>query len=276
MIRERAPAKVNLVLQVGARRADGLHEICSIFASLKLEDELTFLASEDGDDNVRCPGVEGPNLVDAALKLFRERVDSGLPGLDVTVEKRIPVAAGLGGGSADAAAALRAANELAGRPLDTADLRALSAELGADVPSQIEPRHALVTGAGEYVEALKLPAMGLVLVPNETGLSTADVYREADRLGSTREGLEPDRLRELAEGPLPALAAGVENDLEPAALSLRPDIGGAIDALRAAGALAAGVSGSGPTAFGVFSGPAMAERAAAAVEGAIATRLKPS
>jgi 4-diphosphocytidyl-2-C-methyl-D-erythritol kinase len=276
MIRERAPAKVNLVLQVGARRADGLHEICSIFASLKLEDELTFLASEDGDDNVRSPGVEGPNLVDAALKLFRERVDSGLPGLDVSVEKRIPVAAGLGGGSADAAAALRAANELAGRPLDTADLRALSAELGADVPSQIEPRHALVTGAGEHVEALKLPAMGLVLVPNETGLSTADVYREADRIGSTREGLGPDRLRELAEGPLPALAAGVENDLEPAALSLRPDIGGAIDALRAAGALAAGVSGSGPTAFGVFSGPAMAERAAAAVEGAIATRLKPS
>jgi 4-diphosphocytidyl-2-C-methyl-D-erythritol kinase len=276
MIRERAPAKVNLVLQVGARRADGLHEICSIFASLKLEDELTFLASDDGDDNVRSPGVEGPNLVDAALKLFRERVDSGLPGLDVSVEKRIPVAAGLGGGSADAAAALRAANELAGRPLDTADLRALSAELGADVPSQIEPRHALVTGAGEHVEALKLPAMGLVLVPNETGLSTADVYREADRIGSTREGLGPDRLRELAEGPLPALAAGVENDLEPAALSLRPDIGGAIDALRAAGALAAGVSGSGPTAFGVFSGPAMAERAAAAVEGAIATRLKPS
>jgi 4-diphosphocytidyl-2-C-methyl-D-erythritol kinase len=276
MIRERAPAKVNLVLQVGARRADGLHEICSIFASLKLEDELTFLASEDGDDNVRCPGVEGPNLVDAALKLFRERVDSGLPGLDVSVEKRIPVAAGLGGGSADAAAALRAANELAGRPLDTADLRALSAELGADVPSQIEPRHALVTGAGEHVEALKLPPMGLVLVPNETGLSTADVYREADRIGSTREDLEPERLRELAEGPLPALAAGVENDLEPAALSLRPDIRGAIDALRAAGALAAGVSGSGPTAFGVFSGPAMAERAAAAVEGAIATRLKPS
>jgi 4-diphosphocytidyl-2-C-methyl-D-erythritol kinase len=186
------------------------------------------------------------------------------------------VPGGWGGAPAPAAAALRAANELAGRPLDTADLRALSAELGADVPSQIEPRHALVTGAGEYVETLKLPPMGLVLVPNQTGLSTADVYREADRIGSTREDLGPDRLRELAGGPLPALAAGVENDLEPAALSLRPDIGGAIDALRAAGALAAGVSGSGPTAFGVFSGPAMAERAAAAVEGAIATRLKPS
>jgi 4-diphosphocytidyl-2-C-methyl-D-erythritol kinase len=276
MIRERAPAKVNLVLQVGPARDDGLHEIASIFASLGLQDELTFLASDSGDDDVRCPGVEGPNLVDAALRLFRERVDPGLPGLEVRIEKRIPVAAGLGGGSADAAAALRAANELAGRPLDPADLRALSAELGADVPSQVEPRHALVTGAGEHVEPMHLPSMGLVLVPNADGLSTADVYREADRVGSTRERLEPDRLRELASGPLTGLAAGVENDLEPAALSLRPELRDAIDGLRDKGALAAGVSGSGPTVFGVFSGPAMAERAAASVKGAFATRLRPS
>jgi 4-diphosphocytidyl-2-C-methyl-D-erythritol kinase len=276
VIRERARAKVNLVLQVGRPRADGLHEICSLFASLQLEDELTFLASDSGEDDVLCPGVEGHNLAQSALKLFRERVDAGLPGLEVKIDKRIPVAAGLGGGSADAAAALRAANELAGRPLDSAELRALAAELGADVPSQVEPRHALVTGAGERVEALALPAMGLVLVPNEKGLSTAAVYGEADRIGSTRDRLDPELLRELAAGPLPALAAGVENDLEPAALSLRPEIGQAIERLREAGALAAGVSGSGPTVFGVFSGPAMAERAAAAVEGAIATRLKPS
>jgi 4-diphosphocytidyl-2-C-methyl-D-erythritol kinase len=276
MIRERAPAKINLVLQVGHTRDDGLHEIASIFASLGLEDELTFLASDSGGDDVRCPGVEGPNLVDAALTLFRERVDPGLPGLEVRIAKRIPVAAGLGGGSADAAAALRAANELAGRPLDPAGLRALSAELGADVPSQVEPRHALVTGAGEHVEPMRLPPMGLVLVPNAHGLSTADVYREADRVGSTRERLDPDRLRELAAGPLPTLAAGVENDLEPAALSLRPELGGTIQGLRGKGALAAGVSGSGPTVFGVFSGPAMAERAAASVDGAFATRLRPS
>jgi 4-diphosphocytidyl-2-C-methyl-D-erythritol kinase len=276
MIRERAPAKINLVLQVGHTRDDGLHEIASIFASLRLEDELTFLASAGGGDDVRCPGVEGPNLVDAALSLFRERVDPGLPGLEVTIQKRIPVAAGLGGGSADAAAALRAANELAGRPLDPAGLRALSATLGADVPSQVEPRHALVTGAGEHVEPLRLPPMGLVLVPNPDGLSTADVYREADRVGSTRQRLEPDRLRELAQGPLAGLAAGVENDLERAALSLRPELGETIEGLRAKGALAAGVSGSGPTVFGVFSGPAMAERAAASVKGAFATRLRPS
>lgn len=272
MIRERAPAKVNLVLHVGPVRADGLHEICSIFASLRLADELTVRASEDSD-RVVCPGVEGPNLVEKALRIFRERVDPGVPPLEVTVEKNIPVAAGLGGGSADAAAALRAANELAGRPLDTAELRQLAAELGADVPSQIEPRHALVTGAGEHVERLDLPAMGLVLVPSEDGLSTADVYKEADRIESTREELDPDGLRALAGGTLAALAAGVENDLQPAAMSLRPDIGEPIERLSQAGALAAAVSGSGPTAFGIFSGPAMAERAAGAVPGSLVTRL---
>src|SRR6185503_10682588 len=106
-----------------------------------------------------------------------------LPPLQVTIDKRIPVAAGLGGGSADAAAALRAANELAGRPADAAGLRALGARLGADVPSQIEPRHALVTGAGEGVEPVELPPMTLLLVPDEDGLSTADVYAQADALG---------------------------------------------------------------------------------------------
>src|SRR5436305_4365407 len=273
MIHELAPAKLNLVLQVGRPRSDGLHEICSIFASLQLCDELTFLASDAGADEVVCPGVDRPNLVEAALRLFRERVDPALPVLQVTIDKRIPVAAGLGGGSADAAAALRAANELAGRPLDTDELRELSAELGADVPSQVEPRHALVTGAGERVEPLRLPALGLVLVPSDDGLSTADVYKEADRIESTRDELDPDRMRALAAGPLSTLAACVENDLPAAAISLRPDVGKPLERLRAAGALAAAVSGSGPTAFGVFSGPAMAERAAAAVEGAIVTRL---
>jgi 4-diphosphocytidyl-2-C-methyl-D-erythritol kinase len=273
VIRERAPAKVNLILQVGRPREDGLHDICSIFASLGLADELTFEASADGGDLVVCPGVDGPNLVDAALRLFRERVDADLPRLKVTIEKKIPVAAGLGGGSADAAAALRAANELAGRPLDATGLRALGCELGADVPSQIEPRHALVTGAGEHIERLKLPTMGIVLVPSEDGLSTADVYKEADRIDSTRDRLEPARLRELAAGPLATLAAGVENDLQPAAMSLRPAVGEPIEQLREAGALAAALSGSGPTAFGIFSGPATAERAAAGVPSAIVTRL---
>jgi len=273
VIRERAPAKVNLILQVGRPRDDGLHDICSIFASLKLADELTFVASDTGADEVVCPGIEGPNLVDVALRLFRERVDPGLPPLTVTIEKKIPVAAGLGGGSADAAAALRAANELAGRPLDATGLRALGMELGADVPSQIDPRHALVTGAGEHVERLRLPTMGLLLVPSEDGLSTAEVYKEADRIESTREALDPAKLRALASGSLAALAAAVENDLQAAAVSLRPAVTEPVQELREAGALAAALSGSGPTAFGIFSGPAMAERAAVDVPAGIVTSL---
>jgi 4-diphosphocytidyl-2-C-methyl-D-erythritol kinase len=250
VIRERAPAKVNLLLHVGPRRADGLHELCSLFASLDLADELT--VEEAATDSVECAGVAGPNLAAAAVELFRAEAAPELPPLRVVIEKRIPVAAGLGGGSADAAAALRAANEVAGAPLDADALRALGARLGADVPSQVEPRHALVTGAGEGVEPVDLPPMTLLLVPDERGLSTADVYRQADALGTTRAQLDAEHVRGLAARPLFELAAVLENDLEGAAVSLRPELAERMDGLREAGALTARVTGSGPTVFGVF------------------------
>ena len=129
-----------------------------------------------------------------------------LPPLRVTIEKRIPVAAGLGGGSADAAAVLRAANELAGRPLDADGLRALGAAVGADVPSQVEPRHALVTGAGEVVEPVELPPMTLLLRAGRRRASTADVYAQADALGTTRPSLDPDQVRDA--GGAAAVRAG--------------------------------------------------------------------
>jgi len=272
---ERAYAKVNLLLQVGPTRADGLHEICSLFASLELADELV-VARGEGSDSVHCPGVEGPNLVATALAAFRRETASELPALSVSVAKLIPVAAGLGGGSADAAAALRAANELSGRPLDAAGLRALGARIGADVPSQVDPRHALVTGAGEHVEPLALPPMALLLVPRAPGLRAGEVYAEADRLGATRATLAPDRVRELAAAPLEELAAGLENDLEAAALSLRPQLERPLRALREAGALAALVTGSGPTLFGVFGDRAAAVAAAARVPGGVVAMVRPS
>ena len=250
MIRERAPAKVNLLLHVGSRRPDGLHELCSLFASIDLADEVTVEPADA--DEVRCPGVEGPNLALAAVERFRADTAADLPPLRVVIDKRIPVAAGLGGGSADAAAVLRAANELAGRPLDADGLRALGVKLGADVPSQIEPRHALVTAAGEDVEPVALPPMTLLLVADATGLSTAEVYAQADALGTTRTELDPDHVRSLAGRPLQELAASLENDLEAAAVSLRPELSGRMDELREAGALAVRVTGSGPTVFGVF------------------------
>jgi 4-diphosphocytidyl-2-C-methyl-D-erythritol kinase len=250
VIHERAPAKVNLLLHVGPRREDGLHELCSLFATIDLADSVTVERADS--DEVVCAGVSGPNLALTALERFRAAAAPELPPLRVTIEKRIPVAAGLGGGSADAAAVLRAANELAGGPLDADGLRRLGAGIGADVPSQIEPRHALVTGAGEGVEPVDLPPMTLLLLPDDDGLSTADVYREADRLGTTRATLDPDAVRALAASPVLELAGRLENDLEPAAMSLRPDLAGRIEGLLEAGALVARVTGSGPTVFGVF------------------------
>lgn len=273
MIRETAPAKVNVVLHVGPRRADGLHDLCSLFASLELADAV--LVEEAEADEVVCPGVAGPNLAQAALAAFRASAPAAaLAPLRVTIDKRIPVAAGLGGGSADAAAVLRAANRIAGNPMTIEELRAIGITVGADVPSQVEPRHALVTGAGEGVEPVALPDMALVLVPAREGLSTADVYAEADRLPSTRAQLSPDRLRRLAAAPLAALAREMENDLEAAALSLRPELVRTLAGLEQAGALAARISGSGPTAFGVFATPAEAETAAALFSEALVTRLR--
>jgi 4-diphosphocytidyl-2-C-methyl-D-erythritol kinase len=270
MIREAAPAKVNLVLQVGPRRPDGLHELCSLIASIDLADDVVVEPADR--DEVVCVGVAGPNLAQAALDAFRSA--AALPPLRVTIEKRIPVAAGLGGGSADAAAVLRAANELAGRPFDADGLRRLSAGVGSDVPSLVEPGPALVAGAGDVVEPVELPEMALVLVPDPDGLSTAEVYAEADRLGVTRARLDPDAVRALAAAPLAELVRGTENDLEPATLSLRPAVAQRIESLREAGALTALVTGSGPTAFGVFADPGDAERATDSVPGALAAIVR--
>ncbi len=271
---ECAYAKLNLVLHVGRPRADGLHPLCSLFASIELADEVHGGPAGSTDDSVDCPGVTGTNLALTALDAFRRRVAGGLPPIALRIEKRIPVAAGLGGGSADAAAAIRIANTVAGGPLGPDELRELAAALGSDVPSQIDPRHALVRGTGELVEPVELPPLAVVLVPDEEGLSTAAVYAELDRLGGWREALDPEPLRQLAAGPAAELAAGLENDLEPVAVSLRPSLADTLERLRATGALGAAVSGSGPTCFGLYDDNAAAAEAAAALPGAILTALR--
>ena len=275
---ERAYAKLNLVLHVGApgAGAGGLHPLCSLFASIDLADDVRGRPADAGgaEDSVDCPGVTGPNLALAALEAFRRHVGAELPPLDLTIEKRIPVAAGLGGGSADAAAALRIANAVAGQPLGPGELRTLAASLGSDVPSQVEPRHALVEGTGERVEPVGLPPLVAVLVPSDTGLSTAAVYAEHDRLGGGRARLDPEPLRRLASAGAAELAAGVENDLEPAALSLRPELASTLAHLRDSGALAAAVSGSGPTCFGLYEDRTATDGAAAALPGAIVSALR--
>jgi 4-diphosphocytidyl-2-C-methyl-D-erythritol kinase len=262
----RAPAKLNLCLYLGRPPEDGLHELCSLFEPLALADLITVTPAER--DEVVCPGVEGENLATKALAGLRERGWEREP-LRIEIEKKVPVAAGLGGGSGDAAAVLRLA---AG---EVADLPELALELGADVPSQLRPSLALVRGVGERLEPLPEPSEhAAVLLPGGGGLSTAAVFAEADRLGL---GRGPEELDELAARLRDAAGAGASpldypdllvNDLEPAALSLRPDIAEALDALRAAGAPQAILSGSGPTAVGLFPDLTAAQAAAARLDAA--------
>jgi 4-diphosphocytidyl-2-C-methyl-D-erythritol kinase len=277
LFHEQAPAKLNLVLHVGPPRPDGLHLLCSLFASIDLADEVQAEAAAGGEDTVDCPGVEGRNLALTAIEEFRRRTHPGLPPVAVRIAKRIPVAAGLGGGSADAAAVLRIVNRMAGDALDATGLRELAAELGSDVPSQIDPGHALVQGAGETVDPVELPPLWALLVPDAEGLSTAAVYAELDRHGGWRERLEPERLRALARDAVsdPArLPSALDNDLQPAALSLRPELARTLERLSAAGALGAAVTGSGPTCFGLFGGSGPAAEAAASFPGAVVSPFR--
>ncbi|MET0558030.1 MAG: 4-(cytidine 5'-diphospho)-2-C-methyl-D-erythritol kinase [Solirubrobacterales bacterium] len=259
-----APAKLNLCLYLGKIREDGLHELCSLFEPLALADLIEVTPAER--DEVVCAGVEGENLAARALGALREHGWDREP-LRIEIEKRTPVAAGLGGGSADAAAVLRLATG------EVDDLAELAAELGADVPSQLRPALALVQGAGERVEPLPAPAAhAAVLLPDGGGLSTATVFAEADRLGLGRDAAELEalaaRLREVGGAGASPLAYPelLVNDLEAPARSLRPEIGVALAALRDAGAPVALLSGSGPTAVGLFPDLAAARAAAAKLD----------
>jgi 4-diphosphocytidyl-2-C-methyl-D-erythritol kinase len=273
-LHEDAPAKLNLCLFLGpTREADGRHELVTVFQPLSLTDRVTLEPAPFGAsaDEVVCPGVAGPpgdNLAAVALRAFRERAGWHGPPVRLRIDKRIPVAAGMAGGSADAAAALRLAARAAGVD-DDGLLREVAGSLGADVPAQVRPARYLATGAGEALESLPQPAgYGVLVLPADGELSTAEVYRQADRMGLGRSHAD------LAERLSAVRAHGADlpddlivNDLEPAARALFPAIDEALDALRGAGADRALVCGSGPTAVGLFRAVDAARGAALALGG---------
>lgn len=257
-LRARAPGKVNLCLFVGEPREDGLHPLVSVVQALSLADELTLEPGPGDADEVVCPGVDGPNLAASALRLFRQATGWDAPPQRLTISKRVPVAAGMGGGSSDAAAALRLAAHAAGRPIP----EDLAPRLGADVPSLLRPGRVLMTGAGEHVDRLAEPGpLGVLVLPVDAELFTPAVYREADRLGLARSHGE---LAELDARVRAAPEAAIHNDLQDAARSLCPAIDAALHAAREAGADHALVSGSGPTVVGLFLGAGAPDRARAA------------
>lgn len=284
-----APAKINLGLFLGpVREHDGRHELVTVMQSISLADTVTLALAPAGaqDDVLICPGVEGDpaeNLAARALAAFRERTGWDAGPLQLTVQKRIPVAAGLGGGSADAAAALRLAARASGLG-DRALLLEIAGALGADVPAQVEPGRWLAGGAGERLRPLPDPreALGIVVLAPGPELSTGAVYAQADALGIGRRASE---LREheaelhaaLVWGAaVPAATELLQNDLQRAAVSLCPEIGPALRAVRGVGADVVLVSGSGPTVLGLFpragellgDGPSLARAAAAELEAA--------
>ena len=264
-----APGKVNLCLFVGRPRPDGYHPLVSLVQPVSLADELELAPAPGAGDEVVCPGVEGENLAARALVCFRAATGWDGPPVRVTITKRVPVAAGLGGGSGDAAAALRLAAVAAGHHRRGDELHRIAEGLGADVPSQLAPERCMMTGIGDGVRLLGDPGpFGLLLVPSAHALPTPSVYAEFDRLGLGRDPDELDRL----SGQVPGAARDdsllaerlLHNDLEAPARSLFPPIRDALADVRASGAVRAMVSGSGPTVFGLFPGPDGAGHAQAA------------
>jgi 4-diphosphocytidyl-2-C-methyl-D-erythritol kinase len=276
MLRARAPAKVNLSLLLGGVRPDGRHELVTVFESISLCDELVLSVLHPGADRdeVICRGVEGPNLVAGALARLRVHGWDG-PRVRIQVRKRIPVAGGMGGGSADAAATLRLAAALREPPAEA--IAGVAAELGADVPGQLSPGVSIGSGAGDLIEPMApLEPHAFAIVPLPLRLSTADVFREGDRLRLGRRRDELESALQALRGSLrrPGAAPPAEwavNDLEPAALSLAPAIEGALQDTRSAGAQRVLVCGSGPTVAGLFAGELARPRAQAAA-GVLAAR----
>lgn len=257
-VRVRVPAKINLALVVGAPRGDGYHPLASVFQAVSLCDEVTATLVDSDEITLAMTGegaeelpVDERNLAYRAAALLRDTFvpDEGL-GVQLEIRKGIPVAGGMAGGSADAAAALLACSVLWDVDADPDELHELGAELGSDVPFALLGGLALGTGRGEQlVPCLSRGRYHWVVVLSDEGLSTPAVFRRYDQLGLAARTLEPPAgmLAALAAGDPRALAATLRNDLQAAALDLRPDLADTLDAGREAGALAGIVSGSGPT-----------------------------
>ncbi|WP_046778881.1 4-(cytidine 5'-diphospho)-2-C-methyl-D-erythritol kinase [Streptomyces yangpuensis] len=270
----RVPAKVNVQLAVGAARPDGFHDLANVFLAVSLFDEVTATPADaltvtcEGPDAGKVP-LDRTNLAARAAEILAAR--SGLdPLVHLHIAKNIPVAGGMAGGSADGAAALLACDALWGLNTPREELLGICAELGSDVPFSLVGGAALGTGRGEVLTPVPAGSFHWVFAVADGGLSTPAVFREFDRLTEGTPIPEPQAspalLAALASGDPDALAATLANDLQPAALSLRPSLAATLDAGLGAGALAALVSGSGPTTAFLVADEEAAAKTAAALE----------
>jgi len=272
-IRTTAHAKINWSLNITGRRPNGYHELDMLMQAIELGDAMTFEVAEDISlvvDGQVTPDAEKNLVVRAARALNRHA--GTRHGVRMTLEKRVPARAGLGGGSADCALALRALNALWRLKLDDAALMDIGAGLGADVPFCLTGGLARVRGIGERVEPLPASEIPLVLVTPGGGLSTAEVFGRWDREGYPPVALDvPALAAAVAARKLDAADALCANALTAPALALMPEIGMVMQRLRALGGQAVFMTGSGSTVVAAFPHPAAAQAAAQAIPGAVQT-----
>jgi 4-diphosphocytidyl-2-C-methyl-D-erythritol kinase len=262
----RVPAKINLQLAVGPPRPDGYHGLVTVFHAVSLFDEVTVTPAKTDSVTVTGEGAslvpeDSDNLALRAVRVLRQafaqhRDAAALGGVAVTIAKRIPVAGGMAGGSADAAAALVACNELWGTGLSQPDLCALGSQVGSDVAFAVLGNTAVGQGRGELLTPVQTPAETTyhwVLALADGHLSTPKVFRELDRQRQSSEVAEPalsaDLMQALNAGDPIKLGAALTNDLQEPALTLFPALRKTLAAGIEAGALSALISGSGPTCF---------------------------
>jgi 4-diphosphocytidyl-2-C-methyl-D-erythritol kinase len=269
-VQVRAFAKINLTLRVLGRHHDGYHELRTVLQSVALHDRLIFEqtrgAFEIASDDPACP-VDRTNLVwRAAAQVWRAAGRRGQPrGVRVTIEKRIPIQAGLGGGSSDAAAALRVLSGWWTPAIELTRLHGMAATLGADVPFFLQGGAVLGVERGDRLFQLAdSPPVWVVLAQPDFGVSTADAYRWLDeRLASSRDRTSPSRRSPRFAGPY----ADGGNDLQAAVQERHPTVARLVAALRRQGATWAAMSGSGSAVFGLFEAEQPARRAADRLQG---------
>jgi 4-diphosphocytidyl-2-C-methyl-D-erythritol kinase len=256
-----APAKVNVVLKVGPLRTDGFHSVASLFHAVDLRDRVDLQSNCDGQGvSVSVSGVDAgavptdaSNLAARAVLMVAEMGEVA-PDVHVHIDKRIPVAGGMAGGSADAAAALLAADLLWNLGLSRTDLDDLAAQLGSDVPFALHGGTMLGLGRGEKLTpVLTAQDWHWVISASDAQLSTPAVYQEFDRQNIEKSVADPiipaEAMAAMRAHDAAALGAAMHNDLQPAAVSLRPQLAKVLAAGREGGAVAGMVSGSGPTVF---------------------------
>jgi 4-diphosphocytidyl-2-C-methyl-D-erythritol kinase len=262
-------AKINLLLRVLGKRADGYHEISTLLQAIDLHDEIALTKKARGI-TIRCSRETVPlgaeNLAYRAAKLLERECGHPL-GVEIEIEKRIPVAAGLGGGSSDAAGALLGLNELYGLGVKKERLQRIGSELGSDVPFFLSRGQALATGRGEKIEEIRLPLdYFLVLLKPPFGISSSWAYKKTKK-DLTREVQVSDIVRWDVADQISGIIPFFENDLEIGVISEFEEIGRLKGVLNQEGALFSQMSGSGPTVYGIFDREERAKQVASALSG---------